>query len=480
MASARAKNIIWTPQPRQAEFMARGEYEAFYGGAAGGGKSDVLVVEALRQVHIPHYKGIIFRKTYTQLGELLDKADNYYPRIFPGARYNSQQHVWRFPSGAKIYFAGMQYTKDRTKWQGWQFDFIGFDELTHFQFDEYSYMWSRNRSSGPGVRAYLRATGNPGGIGHGWVKQRFIIPAPPMTPMKKKLLVPQADGSVKEVWRHRIFVPAKLTDNQKLLENSPEYAMNLAMLPQKEREALLDGNWDSFSGQVFMEWRDNPDGYLTRKHTHVIEPFLIPLHWKIMMGYDWGYSKPFACVWFAVDEKGKMYLIRELYGCTGEPNKGVMWDDDRIAKAIRDVEAEDPNLRNRRIERFADPAIFAARNSEGSQASIMERKGVYMQPGKHERIAGKMQLHYRLRFDEKGDCLFQVFNTNRHFIRTFPSLVYSEINVEDVDSSQEDHEYDATRYVMMERRISPPKVEKKEAPGWDPLDLYDNKYYGYT
>ena len=473
-------NVIWSPQPRQRAFMERGEYEGFYGGAAGGGKSDVLVIEPLRQVMVPHYKGIIFRKTYTQLGELLDKADSYYPRIVPGAKYNSQQHVWKFPSGARIYFAGMQYTKDRTKWQGWQFDFIGFDELTHFQFDEYSYMWSRNRPSGPGTRVYIRATGNPGGVGHGWVKDRFVTVAPPMTPVKKKLLIPQGDGSTKEVYRHRIFVPAKLTDNQALMDNSPEYMLNLAMLPQKEREALLDGNWDSFSGQVFMEWRNNPDMYQIRRHTHVIEPFTIPIHWKVMMGYDWGYSKPFAAVWFAVDEKGKMYMIRELYGCTGEPNKGVMWDDDRIAKAIRDVEAEDPNLRNRHIERIADPAIFTARNSDGSQAAIMERKGVYMQPGDHARIAGKMQLHYRLRFDDKGDCMLQIFNTCKHFIRTFPALVYSEVDVEDVDSSQEDHLYDAARYVMMERRISPPKNEEKKPRGWDPLETFTPKYYGYT
>lgn len=465
-------NTIWQPQPRQRAFMERGEYECFYGGAAGGGKSDVLVIEALRQIGIPHYKAIIFRKTYTQLGELLDKADRYYPRIVPGARYNSQQHVWKFPSGARIYFAGMQYLKDRTKWQGWQFDMIAFDELTHFQFDEYSYMWSRNRASGPGTRVYMRATGNPGGVGMGWVKARFIDVAPPMTPVKRRLEVLDADGNPVTKWRHRIFVPAKVTDNRILMENSPEYMQNLAMLPQKEREALLDGNWDSFSGQVFMEWRNDPDHYRDQKHTHVIEPFTIPRHWKIIMGYDWGYSKPFACVWFAVDEQGKFYLIRELYGCTGEPNKGVMWDDDRIAREIRRVEEEDDNLRGHDIERIADPAIFDTSRGgrEGSQARTMERCGVYFRPGDHKRIPGKMQLHYRLRFSESGDCMLQVFNTCRHFIRTLPTLVYSEIDVEDVDSSQEDHLYDAARYVMMHRRMAPPVQEPKTPEIFDPLN----------
>ena len=139
--------VVWRPQPRQLEFMRRPEPEALYGGAAGGGKSDALVIEALRQVHIPHYRALILRKTYPQLTDLVDKSQLYYRRAFPGAQYNATSHVWVFPSGAKIYFGSLQYTKDRTNYQGKAFDFIGFDELTHFEWEEYSYLMSRINSS---------------------------------------------------------------------------------------------------------------------------------------------------------------------------------------------------------------------------------------------------------------------------------------------------------------------------------------------
>lgn len=130
-------NIIWRPQPKQALMMSRPEYEALYGGAAGGGKSDYLLVEALRQVNTKNYRGIIFRKTYPELQDLIDRSDELYRAAYPSARYNDTKHRWSFPSGAKIAFGAMQYTRDRKKYQGKHFDFIGFDELTHFTYDEY-------------------------------------------------------------------------------------------------------------------------------------------------------------------------------------------------------------------------------------------------------------------------------------------------------------------------------------------------------
>lgn len=470
----------WQPQPRQRAFMARREYEALYGGAAGGGKSDALVIEALRQVHIPNYKALILRKTFPETRELIDKSLQYYKQAFPTAKYNGSAHLWTFPSGAKIYFGSLNHTQDRLKYSGLQFDFIAFDELTMFTWDEYSFMFSRNRPSGPGTRVYIRSTANPGGVGHGWVKERFITAAPPMTPIPEVVKWKDPDGVEHERTQHRIFVPARLFDNQALMTNDPNYVTRLASMPTALREALLDGSWDSFSGQVFTEFRNDPAHYQDRKYTHVIDPFRIPDDWAIWCGLDWGYSRPFSVGWFAVDRNRRMYHIRELYGCRvspnglPQPNTGVMWEPTEVAKKIRAIEEDDPNLRGRTILRVGDPAIWGSDGTE-SIGALFERQRVYFERGDNARIDGKMQVHHRLSFDEDGVPMLYVFKGCKHFIRTFPNLVYDETDVEDVDTDGEDHAYDMLRYVCMRNPIAPRQYKREKIPEYDPLDLWKDK-----
>lgn len=469
-------NIIWNPQPKQIAFMERSEYECLYGGAAGGGKSDALLAEALRQVHIPHYRAIIFRKTYPQLSELIDRSRSIYQSAFPKAKYNGTDHCWIFPRGSKIFFGNMQHTKDRINYQGKRYDFIAFDELTHFTWDEYSYMFSRNRPSGPGTRVYIRATTNPGGIGHGWVKDRFITAAPPLTPIVDNYNVTSPEGKIIKMKRKRIFVPSTVFDNQELLNNDPNYLANLAMMPEAERNALLYGSWDSFDGQVFTEWKNDPTHYLDQRYTHVIEPFDIPAHWKVYRSFDFGYAKPFSVGWYAVDEIGKIYRIKEYYGCNGTPNKGVCMEPTEIAAEIRRIERDDSMLNGRKIIGVADPSIYDESRGE-SVARMMERAPnfIYWHGGDNTRLAGKMQFHYRFAFSEDGQCMFQVFNTCKHFIRTIPTLVYDEKHVEDINTDQEDHIYDECRYLLMEHPISPRKNEKKRVDIEDPLDLQEKR-----
>ena len=472
-------NVVWTPQPRQAIFQARMEDEALYGGAAGGGKSDCALTEALRQVGIPHYRGLILRKTYPQLSELIDRSHELYPRAIRGAKYNDQKHTWRFPSGAKVIFGSMQHPRDRTNYQGKRYDYICFDELTHFTWEEYSYLFSRNRPNGPGTRCYIRATANPGGIGHAWVKARFITPAPPMQTIWDKVPIRFPDGRQEIRWKSRVFIPSTVFDNEILLQNDPEYLTKLASLPDADRRALLYGDWDSFTGQVFCEWRNDPEHYADRVNTHVIKQFHIPHEWSIWCGLDWGFAKPFSVGWYAVDHDKRIYRIREYYGCTGTPNEGVKLEPAVVAREIRRIEAEDPNLKGRTIHRVGDPAIWASQGTE-SPGALMEKERVFFEKGDNTRLSGKMQVHHRLHFDENGVPMLYVFRTCENFIRTVPSLVYSQSNVEDVDTNGEDHIYDELRYVCMRNPVAPPKVEPPAPKPYDPLSTDDEPMDRYA
>lgn len=426
-------------------------------------------------MHIPHYKCLILRKTFPQLRELIDKSLNYYPRIVPGAKYNGTEHTWRFPSGAKIIFGSMNRPQDKIQYQGQAYDVVMFDELTHFTYDEYIYLFSRCRPNGPGTECYIRSTANPGNIGHAWVKERFINAGSPMETIWYDAEYTDPQGQHHNVRRSRVFVPSTVFDNQILMHNSPEYVAALASMPEAEKQALLYGDWNTFSGQVFCEWVDDPKHYDDHIHTHVINPFLVPQHWPVWCGIDWGYSRPYSVHWYAVGEDKTMYCIRELYGCTGEPNVGVKQEPAEVAQQIRQIEDEDVNIHGHTIFRVGDPAIWSSQGTE-SIGDIFERERITFMKGNNNRINGKMQVHHRLAFDENDKPKLQFFRTCKHIIRTLPNLVYDEKNVEDVDTDGEDHCYDEMKYVLMENTIPMPKKVVVPPKQYDPLDPLDDYY----
>jgi hypothetical protein len=470
--------------------MTRPEYEALYGGAAGGGKSDALVIEATRQVHIPYYKALIIRKTFPQLTELIEKSQRYYSVAFPKAKYNESKHTWTFPNGAKIVFGSMQHTKDKMNYQGKAYDFVAFDELTHFTYEEYVYLKSRNRPNGPGTRCYIRSTANPGGVGHGWVKERFITAGKPMETIWEQVTVNHPDGKIEKKWESRVFVPSSVFDNKILLENDPNYLARLASMPEAEKNALLYGDWDSFSGQYFAEWRDSPDIKLCnaagispedalkqRRFTHVIEPFEIPRGWNIMRSYDFGYNKPFSLQYWAVDYDGVLYNFMEVYGCTQTPNEGVKWTPDEQFRRFAEIERTHPWLKGRKIvDSVADPSIWDGSRGE-SVAETATRYGIYFSPGDNERIAGWLMMRYYLQFDQNGYPRMYFFNNCKAARRTIPLMLFSETHPEDLDSDLEDHACDSIRYMCMSRPIKPIVPVERKIILSDPLDQFKTKSF---
>jgi len=230
------KYIPHNPTGKQATFlMGHDLEEGFYGGAAGGGKSDALLMAALQFVSFSHYTALILRRTYADLAlpeALMDRAQEWLAGT--DAHWNGKNATWEFPSGATLTFGYLDHERSKYRYQGAAFQFIGFDELTQFSESQYSYLFSRlRRLKDSDLPVRMRAASNPGDIGHDWVKRRFIVPT---------LSELRDDG--------RFFVPARMGDNPHLDVDS--YNAILGRLDPVTRDQLRYGDWDvSMVGGLF-------------------------------------------------------------------------------------------------------------------------------------------------------------------------------------------------------------------------------------
>ncbi len=430
--------------------------EVLFGGAAGGGKSYGQLADAL--VYALKYKGsrqLILRRTFPELEHsMILTSLGFYPKEV--CKYSATARKWNFLNGSVIEFGYCASRADVLRYQGAEYDVVRFDELTHFTEEQYTYLISRIRGVNPYPKMVKSST-NPGGIGHTWVKNRFIDG-----------FAPNEVHTDEKTGVKRLFIPSFVGDNVFLMKADSDYIKRLEQLPENERKALLCGEWDIFDGQVFVEWKNSLLGRRTRRWSHVIEPFDIPKEWRRYRAFDFGYSKPFAVAWFAVDEDGRAYNYRELYGCTGEPDVGIRWTAQKIADTIREIEEENDETQ---VVGIADPAIWNNTGStDGSIADMMEKRGVYFEKGNHDRLAGKMQVHYRLAFDDEGLPMIYFFENCKNMIRTLPQLCYDPTRPEDVNTSQEDHLYDALKYFLMSNPIAVRSSAPQKIYEYSPLD----------
>lgn len=431
---------MWRPHDGpQTEFLSRGEFEALYGGQAGPGKTDCLVAAPTRWIEFPDYKAILLRRTFPQLQEIIDRCFKRYPDL--GGVYRSTEHRWYFPSGATIALGHMQHANDKYNYQGKEFNFVGFDELTQFTEDQYLYLFSRARSSNPEIPSMIRSTTNPGGVGHYWVKERFVTITDP-----GNTFIDRKSGL------SRVFIPGRIEDNPTLFLNDPEYLNRLEALPEVEKLRLRYGIWDAFEGQVFTELSQT---------VHGIESFDVSPEWEKFMVMDWGYAKPFSVGWYAIDYDGILYRYREWYGCKeGQVDAGLKMPAYEVARGILSREKEKIRFR------LADPSMWhprpEGRRDEARGPTIQEdfaSEGIFLMKADNDRIQGKMQVHKRLQLNEDQPSV-RIFNNCKHFWRTMPQMRESPQNPEDVDTDQEDHIYDEFRYTCMARPMKPKKVER--------------------
>ena len=443
---------IGVPNEKQRRFLLDRHRHIAYGGARGGGKSWAVRTKAkLLALRYAGIKLLIVRRTLRELQN--NHIDPLRQDLAGIAKYKASDKRFEFPNGSTITFGYCACNGDMGQYQGAEYDVVFLDEAGQLQKAWIDAINACVRgTNGLPKRTYY--TLNPGGPGHAYFKRVFV----------DRNFNPDEDPD------DYFFIQAKVEDNKALMDKQPDYLRELENLPPTLRAAWKDGRWDVYEGQFFEDFRDDPEHYQDRRWTHVIEPFEIPDGWTICRSYDFGYGKPFSCAWWAVDYDGTIYRIMELYGCTRTPNEGVKWTPDKQFEEIHKTEMQHPWLKGKNIIGVADPAIWDASRGE-SVADTAAGYGVFFTPGDNERIAGWMQCHYRLQFDEDGYPRMYVFNTCRAFIRTIPLLIYDEHKVEDLDTTMEDHVADEWRYFCMSRPIKPIRAVKEQRILFDPLDM---------
>ena len=436
----------------QKKFVNSEHPHILFGGARGGSKS-VGMLLAFRK-HAEKYgaeaQGLLFRRTYPETGELIKLGRFIF--VQEGWEWKVGERKWVSPNGSVLQLKHLDEDGDAMKLQGFSVTFLGFDELGNWPSPEPIDLLQATMRSAAGVPVLFRATANPGGPGHGWVKERYI------------------DVESEK----RIFIPSKIQDNKPLMDNDPGYIDRIkASGPEWLVKAWLEGDWNVAPGAFFESVWDPRE--------HVVEPFEIPLEWKRWKSYDHGFKSPAGCVWFTQDYDGNIYIYRERYWCS-KPNVGAEAPIEEIASDILEAEKSEKKLGIRFKNNVADSAIFIRDGRHKSVADTFSDYGVHWESsskGPGSRVQGLGEIVDRL-----SNGSLKVFSSCKHWLRTVPSLPADPKRIEDINTSAEDHLYDATRYGLLMKRaksVKPkPKAKKPDRFTMEWLDNLDTLYEDNT
>ena len=416
---------------KQKRFIDAKESEVLFGGAAGGGKSYGQMVDALLFALLyPASKQLVLRRTFAELEKSLIRTSL---ALFPREIYtfNSSSHTGRLKNGSVIDFGYCAAENDVYQYQSAEYDVIRFDELTHFTEAQYIYLISRVRGAN-GYPKQIKSSTNPGGIGHTWVKSRFIDAGC------------HGKAFVGEDGMKRIFIPSLLDDNKFLREGDPEYKKRLLALPEREKKALLYGDWNIFDGQYFSEFSQ-------QKHT--VAPFEIPSGWRKYRSIDYGLDR-LVCLWIAVSPDNKVYVYREF--CAS---------DLPISASAKAICERTPNCEDI-YATLAPPDLFSRSQETGkTKASLFSEYGVNFTKTSNERETGWLAVKELLCDSGNGPRL-QIFTTCTELIKCLPALAVDKLRPTDCanDPHEITHAPDALRgFAIFHSRPSDDKFAIKRA-----------------
>ncbi len=438
MATTTEPIVTWRPQLGPQAIAIDARYvvdELFLGGGRGGGKSDYLLGDFLADVEQgAAWQGILFRRTYPELDELIRRSQV----LYRGAEYKVGRHEWRFPNGATLKFRHIDSVHDAAHYQGHAYTWCGWDELTNFSsLEPYDMLKATLRSAHNVKGMRIRATGNPGGPGHAAVKARFVDVAEPMTPYKDPV-----------TGMTRVYIPARIYDNKKLLEADPRYLDRLKAVGDEALvQAWLEGDWDALVGSYFS----------IKRREVMVEPFDIPPDFQLAMGMDYGEKNPTSAWLAAVDYDDTVYMVSTYHQADRSASEH--------AEGILEMIDNCPWTKGRRPSAiYVDPSMFVKRRltpiNEHSPADVFADVGLHLTPANNDRIGG-----WRICRDALHHQRFKTFEGwTDPWWQTVPALPRDRNNAEDVDTHSDDHQADAWRYGMV-HIYKPYRVDKPQLAG---------------
>jgi hypothetical protein len=433
-------------------------FEVFFGGARGGGKTDGMLGEWVK--HADRYGenaiGLMLRRTRTELVETIERSRVIYAPM--GWKYHETDKMWRATNGARLRFAYLERDADAELYQGHSYTRLYVEEIGNFPNPAPIFKLMATLRSGAGVPVGFRATGNPGGPGHQWVKARYIDPAP-----LGNRVIRDNDTHLE-----RVYIPSKVDNNSAHIDVE-NYKRQLRASGSKELVAAwLDGDWNVTLGAFFDCWN-------TKRH--VVRPFEVPKDWLRFRSMDWGSASPFSVGWWAVVQddfatdartlpRGCIVRYREWYGCKpGQPNTGIKLHAEAVGESIAAREKKDDKI----SYGVLDPSAFAEdggpsiaeRLARGSGNKVHFRRADNTRVARVGAIGGWDQFRARLVGDVADRPMIVAFSTCIDSIRTIPFLQHDPDKPEDLMTDSEDHAADDWRYACMSRPYVPTRPEPK-------------------